>query len=174
MRIVNYLCEFGSSQRCIISKRKFFSVPSIKYNMAIYGNLSYRNYMPMSSGEKLLHLNVDLLNASASGNLQQVEDLINRGANVFASAIYEAGRYGHLPVVEYLFQYIPEDVRPGSKLNDDLNLALNGASMKGHLPVVQYIIENTPPILDLDFALKTAQNSGFRNVADYLNRIRNI
>ncbi len=77
-----------------------------------------------------------LIEASIKGNLNIVNFLLKKGANIHANndlAIIKASEYGHLNIVEFL-------VENGANIHANNDSVLMTAAYRGHLNIVKYLV----------------------------------
>lgn len=108
--------------------------------------------------KKQQELNQKLENACVVGNLDEVKELINQGANLKVEGraenpFFYAAANGHLEVVKY---FIENGVRINTKYNFGTT-AICRAVGGGHYEVVDYLIDNGAK-LDLTFEYAAASN----------------
>lgn len=110
-------------------------------------------------------LNDDLIQASIDGDKNQVNILLNLGADIHDGEDYsliKASEYGHYEVVELL-------LKRGANVNGDNCLAIRYASNRGQLDVVKLLISNGANIKnDDDIALIVAIENDHLEVAKLL------
>lgn len=102
-------------------------------------------------------------NAVASGNLQEVMNLLERYGPLKAdTAINAAARYGQTDIFDYLVEQYPEAL--------NLRNVLINAARGGHLGFVRWVIEGGHPA-DIFMATRMARQEGHTDVANYLQSI---
>ena len=104
-----------------------------------------------------------LIRACEEGDLEQVQRLIDKGANVEATAMKKASLGGHAAIVELL-------IRKGVDINDSRDwktTALILASMGGHVDVVDCLLSLGADLELMDqFGLTALMMSGARGKID--------
>ena len=127
-----------------------------------------------SQTRRRAELNAALIQASATGDVEGVDQLLREGADVRAdgnAALKWASRSGHVAVVYRLLQV------PGMSVHDVVaqdNYALKKASENGHLAVVDRLLQVQGITADDvraedNFALKSARRNGHAAVVNRLS-----
>ena len=127
-----------------------------------------------SQTRRRAELNAALIQASATGDVEDVNQLLHEGADVRAHnnyALRSASQNGHVAVVYRLMQV------PGMSVHDVVaqdNFALKMASENGHYAVVDLLLQvqglTTDDVRAEDnFALKSARQNGHAAVVNRLS-----
>ncbi len=91
------------------------------------------------------HIDEQLFSVARSGELAQLEQLLNQGTDVNKTnsqgftALMLAAYYGHTPLIERLIQSGAQTCTIDNKGSS----AMMGAAFRGHLKVVQWLLENS-------------------------------
>ncbi|QGR53608.1 ankyrin repeat-containing protein [Moumouvirus maliensis] len=111
-----------------------------------------------------------LMHSSLSGNLEMIQFLIDRGANIHANndiAVRNASLKGHLEVVKYL-------VSIGANVHTTENYAIRWAAREGHFEVVKYLLECGVDICAYNYyALQCIIDYGHPQIVEYISGLEN-
>jgi ankyrin repeat protein len=108
---------------------------------------------------------MDLLEASKTGNLERVKELISQGVDNLDKALRKASTYGHLEIIKYLDSQ-------GADIHACDDGALRLASYNGQLEVVKYLVEQGADIhAKDDNALRFASEKGHLEIIKYLEDV---
>ena len=123
----------------------------------------------LEKGEKMTN-EEKLIEAAEEGDLQEVKQLTQHGADIHAEndyALQLAARNGHLEVVKYLIQ-------SGAEIHAGNDAALRWAARNGHLEVIKYLIRSGADIhAGNDAAFRWASENGHLEVVEYLKSVGN-
>jgi len=113
---------------------------------------------------KMSEINDKLVNACERGDLDEVEFLIEEGADLHAycdDPLRYASYYGHLNIVKFL-------IGKGVNVHSQDNYALRYASRNGHLELVKYLTKQGADIHSYgDSSLRWAISNGHLEVVKY-------
>jgi hypothetical protein len=134
------------------------SLPTISYS-----NVSNFLSLPLqeiSTSTLPVTLNSTLALAAREGRLNDVQKLIQQGADELNFAMFQAAKNGHVNIVNFLIDSGAKDFKGG----------IIWAAAGGHLDIVKIMVRKG--VQDFDYPIETAEEEGHNNIASYLRKLQ--